>query len=270
MSRPEIYEAADERGLLLWQDFPLQWGYARGIRKQAGRQAEAMVDLLGHHPSVAIWCGHNEPLALDGMPSPGKFFALQELPTWNKTVLDSTVKRAIERADGTRPVIAHSGVLPHPGSGGTDTHIYFGWYHGEERDFPGFCAAVPRMARFVTEFGAQAVPVVDGFMEPERWPDLDWERLGPHALAPARTVRPLRAAGRLRLVRRVARRDPGLPSRRHPLSHRDVAAVEVPAHRWVLPVRLRRRASVGHVVGARPRAGAEGGLRRAGAPRARR
>ncbi len=177
VSRPELYAAADERGLLLWQDFPLQWGYARGIRKQAARQATAMVDLLGHHPSVAIWCGHNEPLALDGQPSPAKYFALQELPTWNKSVLDGTVKRALEKADGSRPVIAHSGVLPHPGSGGTDTHIYFGWYHGEERDFPAFCAAVPRMARFVTEFGAQAVPESAEFMQPSRWPDLDWERL---------------------------------------------------------------------------------------------
>jgi beta-mannosidase len=178
ITRPEFYDAADEKGLLLWQDFPLQWGYARGIRKQAARQAAAAVDLLGHHPSIAIWCGHNEPLALDGMPSPARFFALQELPTWNKSVLDATVKRAFEKHDGTRPVIAHSGVLPHPGSGGTDTHIYFGWYHGEERDFPGFCAAVPRMARFVSEFGAQAVPETADFMEPARWPDLDWERLG--------------------------------------------------------------------------------------------
>jgi beta-mannosidase len=35
------------------------------------------------------------------------------------------------------------------------------------------------MVRFVTEFGAQAVPSGAGaaFAEPERWPDLDWERL---------------------------------------------------------------------------------------------
>jgi beta-mannosidase len=178
ITRPEFYDAADEAGLLVWQDFPLQWGYARGIRKQAARQAEAAVDLLAHHPSIALWCGHNEPLAIDGVPTPAEYLALQELPTWNKTVLDATVKRSLERADGSRPVIAHSGVLPHPGSGGTDTHVYFGWYHGEERDFPAFCAAVPRMARFVSEFGAQAVPESAAFMQPERWPDLDWDGLG--------------------------------------------------------------------------------------------
>jgi beta-mannosidase len=68
-------------------------------------------------------------------------------------------------------------VFPHPGSGGTDTHVYFGWYHGEERDFPRFVATWPRLARFVSEFGAQAVPATDDFMHAERWPDLDWERL---------------------------------------------------------------------------------------------
>ena len=28
VSRPELYDAADAAGLLVWQDFPLQWGYA--------------------------------------------------------------------------------------------------------------------------------------------------------------------------------------------------------------------------------------------------
>jgi beta-mannosidase len=64
ISRPELYEAADRHGLLVWQDLPLQWGYAN-VRQQAVRQAREAVDLLGHHPSVAIWCGHNEPIALD-------------------------------------------------------------------------------------------------------------------------------------------------------------------------------------------------------------
>ena len=186
ITRPELYDAADRVGMLLWQDMPLQWGYARGLRKQAARQAREAVDLLGHHPAIAIWCGHNEPLALDVEPgvadanprrTAARFMALQQLPTWNKTLLDPTVRRALERADPTRPVIPHSGVLPHLGSGGTDTHVYFGWYHGDERGFPALLARMPRLARFVTEFGAQAVPNTAGFMEPDRWPDLDWARL---------------------------------------------------------------------------------------------
>ena len=36
------------------------------------------------------------------------------------------------------------------------------------------------LARFVSEFGAQAVPETAGFMSPERWPDLDWAGLEQH------------------------------------------------------------------------------------------
>jgi beta-mannosidase len=188
ITRPELYDAADEAGLLLWQDMPLQWGYARGVRQQAVRQARAAVQVLGHHPSIAVWCGHNEPMALDIEPGgqmgagvAGAALVAQMLPTWNKSILDRSIKRALEQSDGTRPVVAHSGVLPHPPQlDGTDSHLYFGWYWGDERDFPGFCASVPRLARFVTEFGAQSVPADAAFCEPERWPDLDWERLGRH------------------------------------------------------------------------------------------
>src|SRR5205814_6605705 len=35
----------------------------------------------------------------------------------------------------------------------------------------------PKLARFVSEFGAQAVPASAAFMEPQRWPDLDWDGL---------------------------------------------------------------------------------------------
>jgi beta-mannosidase len=195
VSRPELYDAADERGLLLWQDMPLQWGYAAGVRRPAVRQARAAVDLLGHHPSIAVWCGHNEPMAMEtgaianGDRGAGRRTALrmvraQQLPTWNKTVLDASIKRGLEKADGTRPVVAHSGVAPHlPQLDGTDSHLYFGWYWGGERDLPGFARTLPRMVRFVSEFGAQAVPAADGsgdgaaFCEPQRWPDLDWARL---------------------------------------------------------------------------------------------
>jgi beta-mannosidase len=187
ISRPELYDAADELGMLLWQDFPLQWGYARSIRKEAVRQAREAVDQLGHHPSIAVWCAHNEPVAsnLDRAEPVGaaavRYLAGQQLPSWNKTVLDRWVKRAFEQADETRSVIAHSGVMPHlPMLDGTDSHLYFGWYHGHERDLPGFAASMPRMVRFVSEFGAQAVPPSAEFMQPERWPDLDWEQLGEH------------------------------------------------------------------------------------------
>ncbi len=183
ITRPELYDEADRSGMLIWQDLPLQWGYGH-VRRQAVRQAAQAVDLLGHHPSVAVWCGHNEPMALDLAPGTStapstvaRVVAAQLLPTWNKTGLDRSIRRALERADDSRSVVAHSGVVPHP-IGGTDSHFYFGWYHGAERDFPAMMGRFPVLARFVSEFGAQAVPETAGFMAPERWPDLDWAALG--------------------------------------------------------------------------------------------
>src|SRR5262249_54074886 len=84
--------------------------------------------------------------------------------------------RVLDRCDGSRPVIPNSGVLPHPPLlDGTDTHAYFGWYHGTFRQFARFVAAWPRVGRFVSEFGAQAVPDDPAFLRPERWPDRDWD-----------------------------------------------------------------------------------------------
>ncbi|HVX19678.1 MAG TPA: hypothetical protein VHA73_16770 [Acidimicrobiales bacterium] len=193
IGRPELYAAADATGMLLWQDLPLQWGYHRSVRKEAARQAARAVDLLGHHPSLIVWCGHNEPFGVEGRGpagEPGGFdrrsLAAQQLPNWNKTVLDRTIKRALRSADGTRPVIAHSGVLPHPPDfDGTDSHLFPGWFQGEVDDLDRLARAVPRLVRFVSEFGAQAVPDDAPYVDPSLWPDVDWDGLArDHGLQP--------------------------------------------------------------------------------------
>jgi beta-mannosidase len=197
ISHPHVYDAADEAGMMIWQDLPLQWGYSRTVRKPAIEQAREAVDVLGHHPSIIQWSGHNEPLALDIEPGDslgdrkraanmiGRYLLAQQLPTWNKSVLDFAIHRSLTRSDPSRPISAHSGILPGPLSGGSDTHLYFGWYHQNERDFPMWLRRLPRLARFLSEFGAQAVPSGPGaaFLEPDKWPDLDWERISAtHAL----------------------------------------------------------------------------------------
>lgn len=165
IARPEFYEAADELGMLLWQDFPMLGGYHRSTRKQATAQARAAVDALAHHPSIITWSAHNTPFAAASTPdtpAPRSFSGAalrQQLPTYNKSVLDRAVSRALRRADGSRPVIEHSGMVPTlPTLDTTDTHLYFGWYHGDERQLPAFARAWPRMVRFVGEFGSQSVP----------------------------------------------------------------------------------------------------------------
>jgi beta-mannosidase len=162
-----LYDAADELGLLLWQDFPMHGGYARGVRKQATRQARTLVDLLGHHPSIFTWCAHDAPLGDD---TPARLLATAAAPTWGKEVLDRAVARAISRADPTRPVIRHSGDL-------NEAHAWFGWLHGALADLGPAIRTVPRIGRLLAKFGAQSVPTSGGWMHPERWPHLDWDEL---------------------------------------------------------------------------------------------
>ena len=188
IAHPELYRAADELGILLLQDFPLQWGHARSVRRQAVDQARQAVDLLGHHPSIIQWNAHNDPSArsaedeANGWWGRSRRMAAEQLPTWNRSVLDRWVKRSFERSDPTRAAIAHSGVAPHlPQLDGTDSHLSFGWRKGDATDIARFASRLPRMVRFVSAFGADSAPTQAEFLRAAEsangWPDLDWERL---------------------------------------------------------------------------------------------
>ncbi len=183
VSVPDLYDRADELGLLVWQDLPLHKGYARSVKDAAIEQARWAVDLLGHHPSVAVWCAHDEPQGTDAIrPRPAAESLLgHQVPSWNRSVLDRALKREITKSDGTRPVVAHSGVLAHfPQLDGTDTHLWFGWREGRAADLADHAASLPRQVRFVSAFGAQSVPDDNSFARPERWPRLDWVELAEH------------------------------------------------------------------------------------------
>ena len=71
-------------------------------------------------------------------------------------------------------------MLPHPPQlDGTDSHLYFGWYQGDERDLPGFARApCPAWRGSSSSSAPRPCPSTPTFCEPERWPDLDWDRLG--------------------------------------------------------------------------------------------
>lgn len=179
----EVYALADELGLLLLQDFPLQGGHARSVRTQAVAQARAAVDALGHHPSIALWTAHDDPAGSDGAVPPSRWaararsVATHQLPSWNRSVLDRWVKRAFEKADPTRQVVAHSGVVPHvPQLDGTDSHLWYGWRRGEPEDLATFAGRLPRMVRFVSEFGSDSPPRIP-IETAGVWPDLDWDLL---------------------------------------------------------------------------------------------
>jgi len=187
IGRRRFYDRTDEIGLLVLQDFPLERTQARSVRSRAVEQAAAAVDQLGRHPSIALWSAHNEPADTSIVPPTDwktrvRDVAAQQLPTWNKTILDRWVKREFERRDPSRPAIAHSGVRAHlPQLDGTDSHLWYGWRHGEVRDMARHARRTPRTVRFVSEFGSDSPPTAAPFLDQRStgraWPDLDWDEL---------------------------------------------------------------------------------------------
>jgi beta-mannosidase len=176
VARPELYDRADETGLLLWQDMPLHGGFVRAARGAAQRQARELVDLLAHHPSIYLWNAHDEPHAAGLAPdvATGRLGRHQR-PSWNRAVLDRSVRRTIRKADPSRPVDLHAGLLPNLASlDGTDTHLWFGWRSGSAEDLATFLARLPRAGRFVSDFGAWSV-AEDG--DPPDEPDPVWAQV---------------------------------------------------------------------------------------------
>ncbi len=188
VDHPAFYEAADLAGILLWQDFPLQWLYRREVLPQALCQAREMIELLGNHPAVAIWCMHNEALYTADTTDEGiitflRIYFSVFIWNWNRDVLDTRLTEVAQAADGTRPVVRSSGEYAVPLiRAGTDTHFYFGWYlkiYGVLRSWEPVIRRFPRNIRFITEFGAQSFPNLESclkFMDADIT-KIDWQHL---------------------------------------------------------------------------------------------
>ena len=180
VSEGEFYEACDELGLLVLQDFPLQWTHRRSILGSAVTQAGEMARILRGNPCVGIYLAHDEPFFV---APPEKWSALGLVRTaaevlsprwmlWQRRVLDPAVVRAISEEDDARPVIDAAG---HPL---TTNHLYFGWYYGKFRDLERVVRVFPGLSRLPTEYGAQALPDPESLEE--IWPSgkrPDWSVL---------------------------------------------------------------------------------------------
>lgn len=129
VNRDEYYSELDKAGILVWQDFALQWTYdeSEEFLINAVGQIKEMVRGLYNHPSIAFWCCHNEP---------GE----------QVKKLDSYLYDAVLSEDNSRVVRKASNY---------EEHAYDGWYWGNKEHY----AATP-MGPLVTEFGAQALPIL--------------------------------------------------------------------------------------------------------------
>jgi beta-mannosidase len=194
IEHPAFYEVADREGILVWQDFPLQWSYDREALPAAKQQAAEMVELLYNHPSVVVWCMHNEPIWQEVQGYHNSYFVWRInwstikyiwnrfIYSWDREVLDSQLKRVVRHLDPSRPAVRASGEIALPlFRRGTDTHFYFGWYaaYGPKRSFELVRRFFKRNLRFVTEFGAQSFPNEENLRRflPSDLKQVDWEEV---------------------------------------------------------------------------------------------
>jgi beta-mannosidase len=97
ITRQEFYYACDKAGILVWQDFPLQWSYEETdeFAQNAVSQIEDMIEQLFNHPSISVWCCHNEP-------------------STNRYTLDPLLYSTVKAKDSTRYIDIASDFAYHP------------------------------------------------------------------------------------------------------------------------------------------------------------
>lgn len=140
---PHCYDAADAAGVLVFQDFALQWCYDSGTDTNPGfvdiacRQIAEMAYLLHNHPSVVYYACHNEPArmfdprAADDGPETDR----------GEAHLDAALDATLRGLDTGRHVHEASGI-------GDDVHNYFGSLMGGS-----IYRVRERPAWFVSEYG---------------------------------------------------------------------------------------------------------------------
>jgi len=136
-----LYEVADEMGLMIWQDVPLQWGYDNSVAfaDNAVRQTREMVEQFGNSPAIIVWGGHNEP----PWNSP---WMEKRFPDWNKDLNKELTRRVGDAlAEDTSRIVHRFSAV--------EEHYWAGWYFGTVRDL-----LAPAKTGIITEFGAQALP----------------------------------------------------------------------------------------------------------------
>jgi beta-mannosidase len=155
------YDACDELGLLVWQDFPYACAlYPDDDATAAAAAAEATVAVkrLRNHTSLALWCGNNENQWLASFGIYGK----------NERVLgdrlyDDVLPAVVAKHDPSRPYWPSSpwGSGPNPsGDHDGDSHYWNVW-HGEG-DWVHYAKCT---SRFVSEFGFSGPPALETLTE---------------------------------------------------------------------------------------------------------
>ncbi len=152
----EFYDLADEKGVLIWQDFLEAWyPHDHGFAQRAATLYDNHLRYARNHPSIAQWTTSDE----------------EDFENY-RDITKHLAPRAYWMDPQRRPVVRSTGRFG-------DSHVYHGWYDGSIWDYRQMTE------NFVSELGATSLPnyeTLSRFMG-DQWPiasHLDewiWRRL---------------------------------------------------------------------------------------------
>ena len=170
VEKDDFYDLCDQHGILVYQDFPLQWRYANDseLVNRASQQVKSMIFQLSHHPSIYQWSFGSEP-------SKANFVKLCAALANEAKKFDPT--RLVNQANYTHTLWGgdldlkkwakkHSWII--------DNHFYQGWYGKSLGSMENLKEIDLDFMPVVSEYGAQALPCVkslkDIFPQEDIWP----------------------------------------------------------------------------------------------------
>ena len=171
-----LYDAADEMGILIWQDFIFActtYPSDPAFLRRVSEEAEYNIKRLRSHASLAMWCGNNE--IYEGMRYWGWYKKYENPAIWNEMkegynkLFHQLLPAILKEYDADRfymhgsPYEANWG-RPHSWNI-ADSHNWGTWYG--RKPFESFDTELPR---FMSEFGFQAFPemkTIATFAEPK-------------------------------------------------------------------------------------------------------
>lgn len=170
-----LYEEADKRGILVWQDFMFActpYPHDPAFLKQVSEEAVYNIKRLRNHASLAMWCGNNE--VSEGMKYWGwkKKYGTeiyQQLADGYDILFRRLLPEKVKELDPGRFYLESSPYEANWGRPNTwkngDSHNWGIWYG--QKPFESLDAEIPR---FMSEFGFQSFPemkTIHSFASPE-------------------------------------------------------------------------------------------------------
>ena len=172
-----FYRLADEKGILVWQDFMFActtYPHDGAFLENVANEAAYNIKRLRNNPSIALWCGNNEvaeALKYWGWDSKYSPEIMTDFKVGYDKLFKQLLPEKIKELDPEKPYVHSSPDTANWGRPESlklgDAHYWGVWYGRQP-----FEILNERVPRFMSEFGFQAFPemkTVRSFAAPDEW-----------------------------------------------------------------------------------------------------